>query len=372
MNRKRLIVGVIVLAVLAGAVYIAYARWFASSGASRESLLQSLPADASAAIYVDVAELRQGAILKNLVSLGAGATNVDQDYKQFVNESGFDYEKDLNRVGVAIQSTGPTNHYLVLADGRFNRPKIEMYLQKNGSSETKSGREIFHLRTGAQGHRVSAAFLSNDRIALTDAPDLNAEIESARQEAGHREWMERFERLAGSPMFALFRQDAAIGAILNTQAPGGFRSPQLAQLLNQLLWISIAGKPEGNGFRVAAEGECPNELTMRQLADFLSGIALMAQGGLNDPKLRQQMDPSEREAYLQLLNSVEVTKLDRGTSKSVRMAMMITPDAWSSITARKVPTQPLAESQKKPADLQINAPSSKNKKAGTKVPAKLQ
>jgi hypothetical protein len=184
--------------------------------------------------------------------------------------------------------------------------------------------------------------------------------------------MERFERLAGSPMFALFRQDAAIGAILNTQAPGGFRSPQLAQLLNQLLWISIAGKPEGNGFRVAAEGECPNELTMRQLADFLSGIALMAQGGLNDPKLRQQMDPSEREAYLQLLNSVEVTKLDRGTSKSVRMAMMITPDAWSSITARKVPTQPLAESQKKPADLQINAPSSKNKKAGTKVPAKLQ
>ncbi len=134
-------------------------------------------------------------------------------------------------------------------------------------------------------------------------------------------------------MFALVRQEAAIGAILDAQAPGGIRSPQLVQLLNQLLWISIAGKPQGTGFQAVVEGECPNEATMRQLADFLNGITLMAQSGLNDPKLRQKMDPAERDAYLQLLGSVDVTKLDRGTGKSVRLALLITPEVWEKVAA---------------------------------------
>jgi len=81
------------------------------------------------------------------------------------------------------------------------------------------------------------------------------------------------------------------------------------------------------------EGECPNEASMRQLAEFLNGITLMAQAGLNDPKLRQQMDPAEREAYVQLLNSVEVTKLDRGETKSVRTTLLVTPEAWARLSA---------------------------------------
>jgi hypothetical protein len=369
MNRKKLIAVVVLCAASASVIYFASARWYGSRGDSRESLLRSLPPDATAAVYVDVAELRQGAILKNLAGLGANAA-VDQDYKQFVNETGFDYERDLDRVGVVIQTAGPTNHYFALADGRFDRKKIEVYLRKNGVSQTKDGREIFltslpnsNPYVSTVEHPVFISFLSEYRIALTDAPDLNVEIESGKRDAGHAEWTDRFARLAGSPFFALIRQDAAIGAILNAQAPGGFRSPQLVQLLNQLLWISIAGKPEGTGVRVVAEGECPNEMTMRQLADFLNGITLMAQGGLNDPKLRQQMDPAERDAYMQLVNSVEVMRLDRGSSKSVRMAMLITPEAWDKMakappfappqenpsSTKTEPTKKKAESKPEPA-----------------------
>jgi hypothetical protein len=341
MNRRKLIAVVMVCAVFPGGIYFAYQRWFTLRNDSRESLLHSLPPDASAVIYVDVAELRQEAILKNLASLTAQAT-VDPEYKQFVSETGFDYEKDLDRVGIAIQNAGATAHYFALANGRFDRKKIETYLRKSGSSETKNGREIFRLAAGVQGRVVSASFLSNERIAFTDAADLNSEIASGGTATGHAEWTERFARLAGSPVFALIRQDAAIGAILNSQAPGGFRSPQLVQLLNQLLWISVAGKPEGTGFRIVAEGECPNEITMRQLSDFLNGITLMAQGGLNDPKLRQKMDPAERDAYVQLLNSVEAMRLDRGNSKSVRMAMLITPEVWDKI-AKAPPIAPPQE-----------------------------
>jgi hypothetical protein len=362
MNRKKLIAAATACALFAGGIYFAYQRWFALRSDSRESLLHSLPPDASAVIYLDIAELRQATILKNLVGLGASVM-VDQDYKQFVGETGFDYEKDLDRVGIAIHA-GATAHYFALADGRFDRRKIETYLRKNGSSETKNGHEVFRLSASVQGRVVSVAFLSNERIAFTDAADLNSEIASGGTAAGRAEWTERFARLAGSPVFALIRQDAAIGAILNAQAPGGFRSPQLVQLLNQLLWISVAGKPEGTGFRVVAEGECPNEITMRQLSDFLNGITLMAQGGLNDPKLRQKMDPAERDAYVQLLNSVDAMRLDRGNSKSVRMAMLITPEVWDKIA--KAP--PIALPQGNPSSTTTD---SANKEAENKAkPAK--
>jgi hypothetical protein len=342
MSRKKLAAGISAIVVLAVGIYFAYAYWASSQGNSRESLLRSLPADATAVIYVDIAELRQGAILKSISNWSASAT-IDPEYKQFVKETGFDYEKDLDRVGVATKNQGTERTYFALMDGRFDRKKIEAYLRKNGVAEKKGIREVFHLAQAntipyisSVQHWISIAFLSDQRIAITNGNDLDSEIESARREAGHQEWMERFERLAGTPAFALIRQDAAIGAMLNERAPGGMRSPQLAQLLNQLLWISIAGKPEGSEFRAVLEGECPNEASMRQLSDFLNGISLMAQAGLNDPKLRQQMDPAEREAYLQLLNSVDVMRLDRGTSKSVRMAFVVTPEAWE-ILAKAAP-----------------------------------
>jgi len=356
-GKRQVAVAAAAVALLAG-IYFAYAHRYSLQAESRESLLRALPPDASAVIYVDVAELRQEAVLKNLASWGAGAT-VDPEYKQFVGETGFDYEKDLARVGIAIENSGATNHYFALADGKFDRKKIEAYLRKSGRSETKNGREIFHLPAGAENRTVSAAFLSGQRIAFTDAPDLMSAIESGRGEAGHAEWAVRFARLSGTPMFALIRQEAAIGAILNAQAPGGFRSPQLMQLLNQLLWISIAGKPQGPGFEAVVEGECPNEATMRQLADFLNGIALMAQSGLNDPKLRQKMDPAEREAYVRLLGSMDVTKLDRGTGKSVRLALQIGPEIWEKVTA----AGPALPKQDSAPQERAKAPAAKNKRS---------
>jgi len=335
MSRKKWITGIAAGAVVGLGAYFGYAH-LAATGNSRESLLRALPTDASAVIYVDIEEFRRAAILKAVTTLGASATGnatTDPEYRQFVNETGFDYEKDLDRVGIAMTNHGAKQDYFALADGRFDRKKIETYLRKNGRSEQAGGREIFRVATGEPGREVSLEFISYQRIALTDGDDISSKIASGTSAAGHAAWMERFSRLAGTPVFALIRQDAAIGGVLSSRTPGGFSSPQLAGLLNQLLWISVAGKPEGDSFRAVIEGECPNEASMRQLAEFLNGITLMAQAGLSDPKLRQQMDPAEREAYVQLLNSVEVTKLDRGDSKSVRTTLLVTQEAWARLSA---------------------------------------
>ena len=372
MSRKKWIAGLAAVAAAVAGGYFAYAH-FAASGNSRESLLRALPPSAATVIYLDVEEFRRAAILKAAATWGANATGsatTDPEYKEFVKESGFDYEKDLDRVGLAVENRGTKRNYFALADGKFDRKKIETYLRKNGRSEQDNGREVFHVATSDPNRTISMAFLSNERMALTDGGDLNAEIASGANSTGHAEWTKRFARLAGTPVFALVRQDAAIGGVLTEQTPGGFSSPQLAGLLNQLLWISVAGKPEGESFRAVIEGECPNEASMRQLADFLNGITLMAQAGLNDAKLRQQMDPAEREAYVQVLNSVEVTKLDRGNSKSVRAVLMVTPEAWARLSA--VPTlqnaQP-ANGKETPAP--SKAPASSGKKSGgPKQPAR--
>ncbi|HLK04298.1 MAG TPA: hypothetical protein VKT53_07640 [Candidatus Acidoferrum sp.] len=362
MGPKKLIAGIVVLVAL-GAAYVGYAHWKQRHSDSRESLLNALPTNASAIVYVDVAELRSSALLQNAATWTASATS-EPEYKQFVAETGFDYAKDLDRVGIAVRTDRDTKKYFALADGNFDRKKIEAYLRKNGSANKKGTREVFLLASTNSDPSISTvqrwisiAFLSDRRIAITNSADLNSEIETASRDAGHQEWTERFVRLAGTPIFALFRQDAAIGGLVSASAPGGLRSPQLAQLLNELLWISIAGKPEGNEFRAVVEGECPDEASMRQLSEFLNGIALMANAGLNDPKLRQQMDPGEREAYLQLVNSIDVTRLDRGTSKSVRATFVVTPQIWENL-AQAATAKPAQEA----ADPNTKAGSPRQKK----------
>ena len=94
-------------------------------------------------------------------------------------------------------------------------------------------------------------------------------------------------------------------------------------------------KPDGDQLRVVAEGESSNEARIRQLKEMLGGLLILAQAGLDDPKTRKQLDPKLRDAYVALLKSAEVEKLDRGSSQSVRLIFEVTPQLLES--ARTVP-----------------------------------
>jgi hypothetical protein len=67
----------------------------------------------------------------------------------------------------------------------------------------------------------------------------------------------------------------------------------------------------------------------------MNGVVILAQLGLNDAKTRQQLDPAAREAYLELLKSAEISKIDRGDTKSVRLVFDITPGFLEA--ARRAP-----------------------------------
>ena len=307
----------------AAALYT-YQRYAAHSSSGRGDLLEMMPSDAGAVLFVNLAELRSAPFIAQLYAW-APQPQPDEDYAQFLNETDFHYERDLDHLAVAFGKAGQDSAFFAVADGKFDRQKISALATKSGSVEKHSGREIFAIPESGGPKRIYFSFLGNDRIALTDHGDLSQTLSVKKGSEGATEWRARFERLAGSPIFAVIRQDAAPGAALSSQAPGGFRSPQLSTLLDQLQWITVAGKPENDRLRIVAEGESTSEETTRQAADLLNSILVLAEAGLNDAKTRRQLDPSLREAFLALLKGADVSKIDRGDTKSVRLAFELTP-----------------------------------------------
>jgi hypothetical protein len=97
-------------------------------------------------------------------------------------------------------------------------------------------------------------------------------------------------------------------------------------LLAQLQWLTVAGKPENNKLRVAIDGESVEDRNAQQLTDLLNGVALLARAGLSNAKTQQQLGAATRQSYLALLKSVEVSRIDRPDSKSVRLLFDVTPD----------------------------------------------
>jgi hypothetical protein len=320
--------------VLGAAVFFGYQKWGVPRGSPRAEALGLMPTDASAILFADFGELRQALFASKLYAW-ASKPQADADYAQFLKETGFDFERDLDRVAMAVEKRGQESALFAVLDGKFDRQKISAYALKDGSAVKTGGREIFSVPVTGTRKKIAFTFLNNQRIALTVDADLAVFLDAKKQPAEVSGWHARFERLAGSPVFAVIRQDAAIGAALAAEAPGGLRSPQLSALLDQLQWITLAGKPESDRLRVVAEGECTAEATVRQLADVMNGVVLLAEGGLNDPKTRQQLDPAVREAYLELLKSADVSKIDRGDSKSVRLIFEITPEFLEA--ARRTP-----------------------------------
>jgi hypothetical protein len=334
MKKRTWIALAAIIVVLGAAVFFGYQKWGLPNGSAREEALTLMPTDAVAILFADFDELRQAPFIAKLYEW-APKPQADADYAQFLKETGFDFERDLKRITIAVEKRGQDATLFAILDGKFDRQKISAYALKNGSAVKTGGREIFSVPVNGTAKKVSLTFLRNDRIAVTGDSNLAVFLGAKKRAEDAADWRARFERLAGSPVFAVIRQDAAVGAALAAQAPSGLRSPQLSTLLDQLQWITLAGKPENDRLRVVAEGECAAEATARQLVDLMNGVVILAQLGLNDAKTRQQLDPAAREAYLELLKSADVSKINRGDTKSVRLVFEITPGFLEA--ARRAP-----------------------------------
>jgi hypothetical protein len=348
----------VILIVAIGSIYW-YFRWNGPRAPSRDAVLAAMPADASVVLFADFAELRQTKFAAEVLQW-APRPAADAEYAQFVRDTDFDYERDLDRVALATIKHGIETTFLVIGDGHFDRTKITAYALQSGTRETRSGREIFSFPVTGRAADISFSFLTNSRLAVAKGPYF-VNFLNAQPGADADEWRDRFRRVAGAPLFAVIRQDAAVGSAFASRAPGGLQSPQLSALLDQLQWITVAGKPQGEALRIVAEGECAADRTAHQLADLLNGVLVLAQAGLNGPQTRQQLEPQTRQAYLEILKGAEVSRIDRGETKSVRLVLDITPKFLEAArSSGRIVTPPIPETKTPPRPTRTRRPRQKS------------
>lgn len=348
MNKPRLR-GIILAVILVGAlVFYTYQYWGDRASRPPNDVLAHMPADASAVLYIDLEALRPSPFLAELYKW-APQPKADPDYAQFLESTGFNYERDLNRLSIALFEHGQETTLFAVADGRFDRKKIAVYALQTGARESQGGKEIFSVPLPGSTRRITFTFLPNGQIALTNGSNLRSSLSPPSADRDAEAWRERFRRLAGSPVFAVVRQNARAGTALSARTPRGFQSPQLSALIDQLQWITVAGKPEADRLRVALEGEGSADAPTRQLTDVIKGLLVLAEAGLSDPKMRQQLQPEVREAYLEMLKSADATEIDRGETKSVRLIFDLTPKFLEAARAA-IPVAPVAPQNKAPSN----------------------
>src|SRR5215472_6264566 len=217
MNKRAWVAAVAGLLLLSAGGFYVYKRHRASGSSGRDDLLDRMPADASAVVFADVAELRSAPFVAQLFAW-APQPEPDEDYTEFLNETSFHYERDLDRLAIALQRAGQDSAFFAVADGRFDRQKISALANKSGRVEERGGQEIFVIPESGEAKKIYLTFLSNDRIALTDRADLSQSLGRRKRSDDGAEWRSRFERLGGSPIFAVIRQDAAPGDALTERA----------------------------------------------------------------------------------------------------------------------------------------------------------
>ena len=342
------------LLVLLALILFGVQRWAASRDSSSEEmlgvLLHDMPGDTSGIVYVDVTQLRRSPFAQKLFAW-APKPQADPEYTRFVAQTGFNYEHDLDRVAFSAATRGSQPVWFAIADGTFDQKKIAAYMADIGVVQKRGGHDIYSipasLPTNVPGNalangtapsaspQISFTFLRPGRIAATNDADLSVYLNQKKPIADPVQWQTRFIRLAGSPLFIVVRQNASTANSLAAQAPGGFQSPQLSALLGELTWLTFAAQPQDDSLRIVAEGESPSDTSARQLADMLDGAVILAQAGLNDPKMRQQLNPEARTAYLELLKSADITRLDREELKAVRVVFEITANFLKAATLPK-------------------------------------
>lgn len=321
-HRKALLLstGVFVAAIAAGLlVYGSFHRSATAHASPAPELLSALPPGAPTLVYVDLAAVRASSFYQHRADKGP-ITLPNQDYADFVRSTGFDYEKDLDRVVVASWPEASANEprkNMAIAEGRFDRAKIRDYATRKGKLDRQEGHEVFLFHGRDSAAWDSVTFLDDHRIALVEGASI-APLLAPRAAVGADPARERAARVDGAAAFAITR----VPPIPDDFAAGKSQSSQLASLARSVQWITLAASPEGDNLRVSLEGECDNSANAIEIRSALELLRMIGRAGLESPKTRQSMDPAALATLQTILSNAEVTQ----AAGRVRILVELTPD----------------------------------------------
>jgi len=295
-----------------------------------EELLSQIPGGAPILVYIDLAAIRNSSFYQHRPNPGP-LTIPDHDYADFVQATGFDFEKDLDRVMIAAwpAAAGQEKKAVAVADGRFDRQKIRDYALHGGKLEQQNGRDVFLFQSPGKPGWKSLAFLDDHRIALVDGPSI-APLLAAHDASVSDPARERAARLNGATMFMIMRIPDA-----PADKPAGGMPPQAAALLRSLQWVTLAAQTEQDVLRISLEGECKTASDATQMQSGLEILRMFGSSALADPKVSMSLDPRSRETLQSLLKSADVST----SGERVRIRLEAGPAILDWPSAHAAPTK---------------------------------
>ncbi len=151
----------VVILLLVCGIALGIMQWRVRRFSDAASLLQALPPDRATHLYVSLNALRDSGIL----GLFAGSTAEEEsDYRNFVQQTGFDYREDLDAIAAAFL---PNGSYFT-ARGRFDWKKLRAYATDHGG---ECRNLTCSLPASDPGRYISYYPLATDTIALAFAPE---------------------------------------------------------------------------------------------------------------------------------------------------------------------------------------------------------
>ena len=287
----------------------------AAAADSLPALIEQAPAGATLIAYVDLAALRQSPWIQQLESIAQPA-QVDADYKTFVDGTGFDYQRDLDRVVIA--NSGASSDTIIFAEGRFDHKRIEQYALRSGKLQQEDGRAVYVVPSPTPGKDIRLTFLSADRIALSSGGGFSALVSSGAAAPVNSAMRERLSRVAGAPIFAAIK-----GAAFTAAADkNGAANPGVGAQLRSLRWIAFAAQPNTNDLLLSAEGECDRPEDAQRVAGTLELLRALFRGAMADPKARGQMSADSAAALGKALDAAKITT----ETVRVRLLVSLTPE----------------------------------------------
>lgn len=297
MRRRKLSILIALLLLVAAVAVVLYLRQRAAPEAVR-----LLPANADAVVYVDLQTIRRAVRLFGQ----APAVPHDPEYDDFIRQTGFEFERDLDQAAFAVHAPpltpgGPppapeevrSSEIFV---GRFDSGRLAAYLSRLAlSSERYRNLEIYSIPNQGRTVRVAILGLTTVAVSNTQEPEpmhemIDHYVESALPVPGPPLVREHYRDVPfGSVVWAIAQAPAENGgsgltvpAVLRTLAPGAILVASLRYTGSIQFRVEALARDEQQARRITE-----NAGTM--LAIF-RGVETSAQLGGPDPDVKAFFD----------------------------------------------------------------------------------
>jgi len=319
--------GLVCLVAMVAAVLVYRSHYNGPGTNPIPDLVGQLPAGAPAIAYVDVAALRQlkDSPLASLLGLTTSDPNEDREYQEFVHSTGFDYARDLDRTALAIwppktespahaQEHPQENEILAIADGRFDREKIQAYALRSGTAVARGKHSLYQVPGDPP---ASFEFLSPTRVILASGPNAEAHILSTESPGLDPPIRALVDHVSGASFFAAARADALPKSIYASIG----QSSQIASMARSIQGLTLAGRPNADNLDLALDAQCDSTKNALEISTLLGGLRIFGSLALSDPKTKNQMTKEQAKFLAALLAQVQIRQQDNW----VRVTWEITP-----------------------------------------------